>query len=73
MKTIIVLAFALMVSGCTSETEFGQCIGIADDKNPALVYKVSKWNVFLAIVGLEFIAPPIFVLVDQTFCPVARK
>lgn len=67
------LLIAILLSGCTSHTEYGACIGIADDKEPNLVYKVSAWNLFLGIIGFELIAPPIFVLVDQFYCPVAYK
>lgn len=73
MKTITIALTLLMLVGCTSHTEFGPCIGIADDKDPVLVYKVSAWNVFIAVIFVELIAPPIFVLVDETFCPVGHK
>jgi len=72
-KFIVILLAAIMLSGCTSTTQFGQCIGIADDKNPELVYKLSVWNTFLAIVFSETIIVPIVVLVDETFCPVGTK
>lgn len=71
-KLIVILAFALL-AGCTSQTEFGPCVGIADDKDPALIYKVSVWNAFLGIFFFELIVPPIIVLVDETFCPVGKK
>lgn len=69
--------FASMVlataAGCTSSTEFGDCVGIGDDKNPALVYKLSVWNTFLAVFVSELIVPPIVVLANETFCPVGKK
>ena len=73
MKTILALLMVAMLAGCTTETEFGKCIGLGEDKNPALVYKVSGWNVFLGIIGIELIYPPIAVLVDSLFCPVAKR
>lgn len=72
-KTMCALVMAALVAGCTTRTDFGPCIGVADEKNPALVYKVSAWNVFLGIFFFGLIAPPIYVLVDSTLCPVAKK
>ena len=63
----------IVLAGCTSRTEFGPCVGLGDDKDPKLLYKVSVWNVFLGVIFFELIAPPIFVAVDQTFCPVGKK
>jgi hypothetical protein len=70
---LLVVGLLVILTGCTSKTEFGDCIGLADDKEPDLIYKVSAWNVFVAVVGIEMIAPPILVAVDETFCPVGRK
>jgi hypothetical protein len=73
LTCVAVLLTATLLAGCTSKTEFGACIGLADDKDPALIYKVSKWNLFLAILGIEMIIPPIWVAVNQTYCPVGRR
>lgn len=72
MKAFLILLALLAISGCTSRTEYGACIGIADAKDPALVYKLSVWNVFLGIGFAELIAPPIFVLANQTYCPTGK-
>lgn len=73
MKLTAVLLIAALLAGCTSKTEFGDCIGIADDKKPDLQYKVSAMNVFLAIIFIETVFVPVIVLVDQTSCPIAKK
>ena len=74
MKSLIVaMAVVAALSGCTSKTEFGDCIGAFDDKKPGLEYKVSAWNLGMAIIGFSLVLPPIFVIVDQTFCPVGKK
>jgi hypothetical protein len=73
MKTIAVLLSVALLAGCTSKTEFGDCIGIADDRDPTLTYKVSAWNAILGIFFFELIAPPVIVLVNETYCPVGKK
>jgi hypothetical protein len=67
-----ILAVTLLV-GCTSRTEYGECIGAFDDKKPELHYKASVWNIFLAIIFVETIIVPIYVVVDQSLCPVGKK
>lgn len=69
---ILILVVALL-SGCTSSTSFGQCVGIVDEKDPGLVYKVDTTNAVVGIVFIETIVVPIVVLSDQTFCPVGKK
>jgi hypothetical protein len=70
--TMIALMFALL-AGCTSKTEFGPCVGLGDDKDPALTYKLSAWNIAMGVIFIELIAPPIFIAVDETFCPIGKK
>ena len=70
---LLVVGLIVLLSGCTSKTELGDCVGIGDDKDPKLVYKLSAGNLFWAILGIELIAPPIIVAVDETFCPVRRR
>jgi hypothetical protein len=74
MKRLLLIALACVaLTGCTTRTEYGECVGLADDKDPTLHYKVSAWNVFLGVVFIEAILPPIVVAVDDTFCPVGKK
>ncbi len=73
MNRTLAIVMLLAAAGCTSSTEYGRCIGAFDDKDPALTYKVSGWNVAMGVVFAELIVPPIVVLVDETLCPVGRK
>ena len=73
MRTLASALLLAALAGCTTRTEHGPCIGLGDDKDPALIYKLSAWNLFLGIVFIELIAPPLFVAVDSTFCPVGKK
>ncbi len=73
MKYVIALIFAAMLVGCSSHTEYGPCVGLGEDKNPNLVYKVSAQNIAVAIIFFELILPPMFVAVDEFYCPVGFK
>ena len=68
-KFFIAALIVLTLAGCTSETQFGPCIGAFDDKNPALTYKLSIWNTFLGILFSETIIVPVVVIANETHCP----
>lgn len=72
-RTFIIVLSAVLLLGCTTHTQYGKCIGLADDKNPALTYKVDAWNVFLGIVFFKTIIVPLYVVIDNAFCPVDKK
>lgn len=67
----LLLLLSLLV-GCTSRTEFGDCIGAFSDGDPGLRYEVSAWNIVLGIIFVETVIVPVFVVLDETMCPVAR-
>ena len=74
MKKFLAALLMVTAMSCTSETHFGDCVGIDDEKNPELVYDVDVGNVVLGLVFFEFFfIPPAVVLLDETFCPVARR
>ncbi len=70
MKKLLIAL--LLFSGCTSSTNGGPCIGAFDTKKPGVEYKLSAWNVGLGIMFFSMVLPPIFVLADETFCPVEK-
>lgn len=67
------VALALLLSGCTTETTFGECVGAFDDEDPALVYRTSGRNVALAIVFSETVWVPVNVIGWNAKCPVAIR
>lgn len=72
MKFLVLLSFTVL-AGCQSKTQFGECVGIGDTKNPNLEYKLSARNTVMGIFFFELIAPPVIVLVNETYCPVGTK
>jgi len=73
MKYLMILITMLTLISCTSKTEFGNCIGAFDDKDPTKIYKASAWNISMAILLTGLVLPPVYVIVDETFCPVGNK
>jgi hypothetical protein len=64
----LVLA-ATLASGCFTSTEHGECVGAFDDRDPGLTYKMSWWNVTMAVFFMGLIVPPIYVAAEATMCP----
>ncbi len=67
------LVFSLLFTGCTSNTEFGSCVGFFESRRPEFQYHFSAWNVLLSILFSETIIVPVIVVVDETFCPIGKK
>lgn len=72
MKKLI-FSTLLLMSACTSKTEFGDCVGIDDTEDTKLIYKYNKKNIILGIVFIEALLPPLFVVLDELKCPVGIK
>lgn len=72
-KTITMLALALGLGACTSETSLGPCIGAFDDGDPKFVYETSTKNVVLAVLFSETIVVPLVVIAKETKCPVSKR
>jgi hypothetical protein len=72
VKISLVLVFLVFVfvGGCQSRTRYGDCVGLDEHQNPKLHYKVSARNLVLGIIFFELIAPPVIVVVNETYCPV---
>lgn len=70
---LALLVVTLSVSGCRSETDLGECVGVNDTRDPGLTYKVSIRNVILGVFFIETIVVPLVVLFDELSCPVARR
>ncbi len=73
MLRAMALSLCILISGCTTNTPFGPCIGAFDDRDPHLIYKPSGWNIALGIVFIETVFVPVIVLIDETQCPIGHK
>lgn len=72
-KLLLIILVTAALAGCTTTTNFGKCVGVNDEKNPSLVYKIDVWNAFLGILFVETIIVPLIVVVDELYCPVGKK
>jgi len=72
MMKKLLLIICILVTGCTSKTEFGPCIGINQEKKPDLRYEYSGWNIAMGVIFAELIAPPIVVVLNELQCPVEK-
>lgn len=74
MKKLAALVLVgLLMVGCTSETPLGDCKGLTDKKDPALVYEYDTGNVVLAVIFSETIIVPLIVVLSSLECPIARR
>lgn len=73
MKKLIAILLLLALVGCTSSTEYGQCVGAFDNRDPNLTYKLSVWNAVLAVFFVETIFVPVVVIANETVCPESRR
>ena len=73
MKKLTIIVLMLSASACTSKTEHGRCIGLNGNEDPKLHYEYSASNIAMGILFFSFIAPPIYVALDQLKCPVGTK
>ena len=73
-KVLLVALAGVMLAGCTTRTEYGECVGLDDgSRKPDLHYKLSGWNIAMAILFAETIVVPIVVVVDDLYCPIGVK
>jgi len=71
-----VAVVALAASGCIEQTALGPCVGLNDYLNrhldPKIEYRLSAYNLTIALVTLPLIYPPIKVILDEAACPAGR-
>jgi hypothetical protein len=70
MKRILATLLLMAAVACQSRTDFGECVGAFDDREPNLKYKVSTRNLVLSVIFFETIFVPAVVIVNETACPV---
>lgn len=72
-KLLVVFLMAMSLIGCETSTPQGQCIGVIDDPDPTLQYRASGLNLILAVVFVETLVVPAYVILADLKCPVGLK
>lgn len=72
-RYLLAVVALLSLAACTTHTDYGDCVGAFDDRDPRLTYKMSAWNIAMGVIFVEMVIPPIYVVADATLCPVGRK
>lgn len=73
MKKMLMCAMLALVTltGCTTANSKGKCVGLDEKgKQAGVEYKLSGWNVAMAVIFCETIVVPIVVILDDCKCPV---
>lgn len=70
---ILAIFVAFLLTGCTSSNQYGKCVGLNGNEDPALKYEYSAKNIALGAIFFYMIAPPIVVALNEMKCPVGKK
>lgn len=73
MKLLSLVLLISLMSGCTSSTKYGECIGILDDPKPNLRYDYHVGNVIVAVIFVETIIIPLIIVFNDLKCPIGEK
>lgn len=74
MRRVLFLLLVLVtVASCRGSTDYGECIGIADDGDPHLRYGMSTRNAIVSILLVETVVVPVVWLSTDARCPIARR
>lgn len=73
MKYLLIVLLCLTTGCVTTKTEYGSCVGFADQKDPKLTYNYSGWNLFIAALLSETIIVPVFIAAKLLECPAGAK
>jgi hypothetical protein len=69
---INVAILGVAAAATTTKTEFGDCVGLDDDKNPELVYKTDLGNVVIGAFLVSTIVAPVYLALEAVSCPVGK-
>lgn len=68
--TVCLIVFGL---SCITNTKYGQCVGIIEEKDSRLEYSFSAWNALVSFVFIETVIVPVVWIFDCMVCPVGLK
>ena len=69
VRTLCVVVALALTTACQGSTQYGECVGLVGDKNPAKTYEVSFRNAVWTIIGIETTVVPIVWAGWYIWCP----
>lgn len=73
VQNLIFIISIFLAVACTTRTQYGRCIGVADTPDQALEYELSLWNAFVAGLFSETLIVPLYTVAYDIKCPVGYK
>jgi hypothetical protein len=78
LKLCALLLLLSLVVGCTTQTYvegYGHqpCVGLGETHDPRFTYKLSWWNLTLAIFLVELVVPTVVIVADYLVCPAHER
>ena len=73
MRNAMLALMFMLIAACQTKTEFGPCIGLLDQKSPALKHDWATWNIVGAAFFSETIIIPLVIAAKYLECPVSEK
>jgi len=70
---ILILGIMLTLASCSGSNKYGECIGVTEDGDPKLSYKISVRNTIWSVLGFETIIAPVLWATDYAKCPTGFK
>lgn len=71
-KLLVLIVAAVLLGGCTTRTEYGECIGLGESGQKDLHYKLSAWNLAMGVIFVETLVVPVVVAANELSCPVGK-
>lgn len=73
MKFALASLLCFARAGCHGSNRYGECIGLGDEADPNLVYKIDVWNTVWSFLGVETLIAPVLWATSYAKCPVGVK
>ena len=78
LTMVVMLMVMVFITACKSNVTLSNgkkydCVGVWEVKDSTLVYKASVRNIVWGSLFFSLIAPPVLVVVNEFYCPVAVK
>lgn len=71
--TLLAALILLFATTYKTNTDFGECVGLGQQKVDSLVYEPNVGNILIGVVGFETLIIPAYIALTSLECPVGTK